>query len=262
MKLLSLKLSGFRRFHDEVSIRLTEKLIALVGPNEAGKSSFLDALQCLGRNEPIPRKDTTRRQRVAAAIEACFEVEDSEREDLLNEVEGGREIRRLVLSVSSEADARIHLDPEPPGMLKLREEARLAFEECGFAQYVREGNSTEQETKRELINQCGTTLRLEDSYLDLDEIAHLKKVGERLRDFNARNPLGDQELDKFTELLEGLVSAEESNPPRKARDILIPQIPEFIFFDDAARELRNTYRLSEHGYDPPPPLRNFCGLAN
>ena len=44
MELRNAKIHCYRRFADTSNIRLNESLIAVVGTNEAGKSSFLDAL--------------------------------------------------------------------------------------------------------------------------------------------------------------------------------------------------------------------------
>ena len=44
MRLVSLTLAGYRRFGERTKINLDGKLIALVGPNEAGKTTILEAL--------------------------------------------------------------------------------------------------------------------------------------------------------------------------------------------------------------------------
>ena len=47
MRLTSIQLHGYRRFSTKETLMVENKLIALVGPNEAGKSSVLDALRWL-----------------------------------------------------------------------------------------------------------------------------------------------------------------------------------------------------------------------
>ncbi len=44
MKLNLLEVCGFRRFRKETKLALNGKLVALLGPNEAGKSSVLRAV--------------------------------------------------------------------------------------------------------------------------------------------------------------------------------------------------------------------------
>jgi hypothetical protein len=60
MRLISVELTGLKRFEQTTKINLDGKLIALVGPNEAGKTSILDALGWFGSDEPLPRSEWTR----------------------------------------------------------------------------------------------------------------------------------------------------------------------------------------------------------
>jgi predicted ATP-dependent endonuclease of OLD family len=45
--MVAFRVSGFRRFEAESTLDLTPRVVAVVGPNEAGKSSLLDALEKL-----------------------------------------------------------------------------------------------------------------------------------------------------------------------------------------------------------------------
>ena len=67
MRLLKLRLRQFRRFWADQSLDLNEDLIALVGPNEAGKSSILKALELLGTQTlPDAGRDVTRSVKIAS----------------------------------------------------------------------------------------------------------------------------------------------------------------------------------------------------
>lgn len=59
MELNYIKLNGFKRF-ENATLNTSGKLIALLGANEAGKSSILEALLCLNDNRPIPETQLTR----------------------------------------------------------------------------------------------------------------------------------------------------------------------------------------------------------
>ena len=59
MRLVWLYLYGYRRF-EEAKINLDAPVIALVGPNEAGKSSILDALLEIGNSDKFEERDFTR----------------------------------------------------------------------------------------------------------------------------------------------------------------------------------------------------------
>ena len=75
MRLVKIRFKDFRRFAGEHSLDLNENLIALVGPNEAGKSSILYALDLVGRRELPAASDTTRGLPGPAAVSALFVLE-------------------------------------------------------------------------------------------------------------------------------------------------------------------------------------------
>src|SRR5689334_9005030 len=79
MRLLCATLSSYRRFRDKTSVRLDERVLALVGPNEAGKTSVLRALTLLNDDNAIPPSDRTRRATQRAQISARFHVDDADK---------------------------------------------------------------------------------------------------------------------------------------------------------------------------------------
>ncbi|MFA5940885.1 MAG: AAA family ATPase [Sinimarinibacterium sp.] len=81
MKLTRLTFNNFKRFRGRVSFALTTKLVALVGPNEAGKSTVLEGLQLLSGVTPLrlsgPSPHATRGEPIdgaAFAVEGVFEL--------------------------------------------------------------------------------------------------------------------------------------------------------------------------------------------
>ena len=59
MRLVWLNLRHFRRFQD-ARVNLDAPVIALVGPNEAGKSTLLEAIVAVGRSGEFNPRDITR----------------------------------------------------------------------------------------------------------------------------------------------------------------------------------------------------------
>ena len=82
VRLLKLRLINFRRFAGDNSFDLDESLIAVVGPNEAGKSSLLDALEQVGRQASPQPTDSARGHDDPADVRALYRIEAEDREGL------------------------------------------------------------------------------------------------------------------------------------------------------------------------------------
>lgn len=113
MRLIKLRLRQFRRFAGAHSLDLNENLIALVGPNEAGKSSILEAINLLGRGQRPASSDTTRGQEGPATISGLFAL-DAEDSALLTEIHGGAEIAQVWVELREGAENNYWiLEPRP-----------------------------------------------------------------------------------------------------------------------------------------------------
>jgi hypothetical protein len=83
MRLITIWLEGYKRFQERTKINFDGKLIALVGPNEAGKTTVLSALGRLNDDGAITLAERTRPSNPAdddVAIEALWLVEEADLE--------------------------------------------------------------------------------------------------------------------------------------------------------------------------------------
>ncbi|MFC9703347.1 AAA family ATPase [Streptomyces sp. NPDC056943] len=80
MRLHTLTLNGYKRFKTSTEIHLDEPVIALVGPNEAGKTSILQTLMALNDDEPLERSHLSRgsQMRGADPISAKYLLEEKD----------------------------------------------------------------------------------------------------------------------------------------------------------------------------------------
>ena len=59
MRMVRFQMRGFRRFED-AEINVDAPVVAVVGPNESGKTTLLDALVKLGQTGAFDARDATR----------------------------------------------------------------------------------------------------------------------------------------------------------------------------------------------------------
>lgn len=85
MRLIKASASGYKRLAHNCELNLDTDPVCIVGPNAAGKSSFLDALVHLNDDRAFTATEGTRvpgGDRMEPSIEARFELDEEDREEL------------------------------------------------------------------------------------------------------------------------------------------------------------------------------------
>lgn len=81
MELFQVELTGFRKFKEKASLKTRGKLLAILGPNEAGKSSLLRALERLDDNgEFQPTERSREAGEKVPTIKATYLLSQEDRE--------------------------------------------------------------------------------------------------------------------------------------------------------------------------------------
>ncbi|QBI21034.1 hypothetical protein ER308_16615 [Egibacter rhizosphaerae] len=251
MRLVSVSVEGYRRIAERSTVRLSEKLIAIVGSNEAGKSSFLDALAELNHEDPIARRDRTRGKHLAARIAATFEVEKSDHDQMYG-IDGAQAIKRCTIEKRGEGTLVVELDPSPAHDLMPRRRVAERWEHAEEFLPIK-GNDKQQRSQQRLRAQVRERLASEDEFLGDEGIEQLRSVASLVKEYIDEESDGEEEADErgstpwlreTVQLLSDLADFEARCPPERARRWLHSVRPRFAQFDDEARDLRKAYDLT------------------
>ncbi|MDO7882574.1 AAA family ATPase [Salinibacterium soli] len=261
MKLISFTLEGYRRFVAPTSVKLHADMVALIGPNEAGKSSVLRALTHLNEDGRFQANEHPRRSDAKPLLKWQFQLDDLDRAEL-NSVSEAREVQRVSITKGDDGVRRWSFFPAVWRDRSAREAA--------FKQIMHANGSLEH-----LAGEAGYVFAIDRSLeiLDLDELdaAELAELEAVLSDIrNARDTLGPENLTKDqSEQVESVVIALQSaiegekspHPTERARRALELRVPQIRLFEPADRNLQREYDLGEVADSPPPALRHLADVA-
>jgi energy-coupling factor transporter ATP-binding protein EcfA2 len=255
MELCSISVTGFRRFRSKATLQTGGKLVALVGPNEAGKSSLLQAIALMANNDPPPASDLSRGEDPSRfKIEARYFLSD---DDLL--AAGGITSRWLRLEKGLDGKRRYAFEPDRPHrdllsrrlLLEALEIARsnakfrLRLDEKELLPDLDEAvthlHSTEETFKKEEIDSIKDNISRIVDVVEIKDIAAIRKIEGLLKNFEI---------------------VEESLPPSVfAWNALNARLPQILLFDEDARSLASEYSLTALVNSVPQSLANLCRVA-
>jgi predicted ATPase len=281
MHLVAFSVEGYRRFVDKTAVKLHDDLIAFVGPNEAGKSSLLQALAHLNSADPFEQNERPRRTTITPKLAWHFQLKDDDREALAA-VPDASHIERLVIAKSADGSKTWDFKPRSP--LRDRTNRKSAAEllkahrdsePLGVAD-----EDESSEFRLEDYDKAVETLEADvENYL-AEHLEGLRGLAVRIRQVDhqfstdeadeATTPQDDEptmawlaDRDALADALD-LVADQESatSPWHLAVAALKPRVPEILTFEDEDRDLASQYDLTELGGEPPAALGHLAGLAN
>ena len=250
------------------------KLVALVGPNEAGKTSFLNSLLHLNRQQRNfvsggGSRELTRRVPVSEdhpIVEAWFLLDDADKE-AIDQIDVTGSARWF--SLSKRANNKLYADVRPEiirDLQRRKEAVRTLTEDWPMGIFApRSDRSEETSNSSGLFVDLPDLLSVDDSNLPDETIERVRSFVEKLEDedVESRELWNDPErIRELVQKLKELIAYEGiTNLAQSAINILFQRKPEFLFFNDNARLLQSSYDLDQHGNDPPTALRNLMRIA-
>jgi len=249
MRLIKVGCSGYKRFRERAEMDVDEKLIAIVGPNEAGKSSFLEALAHIEADEGFPASVRTRGASGSPAAWARF-VLDKDDKAALAGVSEARDVRQFIVTKSSDVTYEVvpdvSRDPAP------RQAALKLLDRALAHRWLKERNEDDELVA--LAREARAVLADEQEDLEAAQIEVLERFATAIK--------GERVPSKLSRLPDAIAKARanesKGNPWLAAVDVLKQRRPRFLLFEADARDLRSSYSFDE---EPNRALHNLLALA-
>lgn len=255
MELCSISVTGFRRFRQQTTLQTQGKLVALVGPNEAGKSSLLHAIAAITHNQAPAGGDFARGEdRSRFRIEARYHLSDEDRE-----AAGGIDATWLILEKGADGKRLYSFKPERPrrSLLprRLLKEALEGARNNAKFRLRLESN--------ELLPQIDSLITAVNSSEESIEAETLENALSELSDIlNIIEPTDSASIRKMPDIVESFSASEKAPLPSEfAWKALSKRLPEVLLFDEDARNLASEYSLASLREAVPQSLANLCRVA-
>ena len=251
MKLIQFKIQGYRRCEKLSTLHISEKLIAIIGPNEVGKSSLIRAMyRHIDHEGEFVRSELTRGSTTddkAPITTAIFQVESNDL-DKVAHLHQGTKIKKFTVEKFRDGERRYDLIPKPERDKSQRGLVIKNLNRMSISPSIKrhlEIFKDAIEASYELINY----LKEGSELLRSGVINQVRELREELA--NALEEKADENtfpkyITDLPEQLDELIQLESEPPPYdEAVKILSEAIPHFLEFSAEARILKSSYELDE-----------------
>ena len=244
-------------------MNLDSDIIAIVGPNDAGKTSVLEALEYLNdANLPIDEGDITRGLRLGVSspvIEGQFVLDEDDKHALAH-LSGGTGSRWYSVIKTSGGTTEQIIEPPLRRDLKPRERARARLRQVAGMAWPKEIMFEDDDsTLHDWIVDLEGAFTADTDSVDGSVVADAVRLASFLDAFRTTREFARKSASILQERLMDAVEAEwESHPDDQARAILWRRKPGLVLFSADDRSLSSDYDLDEVTVDPPRALANLA----
>ena len=258
MRLVWLELRGYRRF-ENAKINLDAPVVALVGPNEAGKSSLLKALVDVVRTGDFDERDFTRgAEHGDPVLAAIFLLNETDREILREKVPEASEVRWYHIWQDKSGEILGKTIPSVPWSGTAAERARKSLEKLRKLKWmdsVSERTAEQIDEIQSLLGESRTSRIYDES--ELEGLDYLRT--ELLEEVEGDSPAT---LNRVCSSIADMIAAESRQRPQDAAlDLLRSRLPSVLAFSESDRTIRTDYELQDSN-SWTDGLRNLARLAN
>ncbi|MFN8519419.1 MAG: AAA family ATPase [Chloroflexota bacterium] len=248
VQLRSLTLKGFRRFAD-TWVNLEGNVVAIVGPNEAGKSSILEALSLLNDDEPIRKQAVNSDVRSqGATLTLRLRLNDDDRRSIGVEP-GDTAARWLIVEKRRDGPRQYTLAPVIVRPRRPRKDSSDAVKSM-LADEKR--SPTLDDEARARLEALAIALGSNAADLPAETITALHEAVEQVASLERGEGLTKAQQSVLKRLGSSLdATAEVESRPNSVAlaRTLSGRVPQFLTFDTKDRELRTANDLAESPED-------------
>ncbi len=275
-------LQGYKRFENS-SICFDRKLVSIIGPNEAGKSSLFDALLSLENGDAYSASEITKgvqKNDKDKIVESQYIIEKDEKE-YLKSVKGIGNPRFYILWKNKSGGKRIH---NIIGEIKRDKSERKNFakilknlnDKKSLQKFLQENyyqieieSDEDEETQyrkivlKDLIHQLLEQINLEKETIENSVFEIVDKIYEIFTEIeNPKSKTIQTIKDKILQSITNFKEVElKEHPKNLFLNYLGKKRPRFVIFKDGDRFIKGSYSLEELQENPPNSITNLMSLA-
>ena len=279
MRLIQAEVSGYRRFAAKETMDLDGALICIIGPNSAGKTSFLRALTHLNNDREFTPSERTRTLggTQSATVSGTLRLDDED-QAALSEIPEAREAELFTLTKHDDASITTSMDPNPPISLDRRNAVHELLQEFLNSRRLKDADKADADRanaageageempvfSRTLTERAAEATEGGERRLAEEQTVPLQTFKQRLVAIRDADYLGDgkdlpAKYEAFDQLIDDLIEYETGlTPSQRARAILRERVPQIIEFRERDRGLGAIYSLDE---EPDQAIQNLLALA-
>lgn len=273
MRLISARIRGYGRIVDS-KINLDAKVIAIVGPNEAGKTTLLKALGHVDSKEAVPVPQRSRAAEVSDQTRVTtfdYVVEDDD-QDALADLDLLEPPTRASIARSAAGDKLIvDLSPRPVKSIKPLQEAgerlKASLADKSLDEWIDPDTTyadAESDAPRDYRKELQATIEAIDTAIAEPGSPLTEEMIETTRSLQTATLNDEADSEQIRAAYSKIIAwAERADPAAVARDRLWNRTPDFIMFDEADRSIQSAYTFDDALVnDPPDALENLAGTAS
>lgn len=266
MRLTTAYIKNYKRFGDhEHKLELSGEVIALIGPNEAGKSSVLGALTELNHRDEFGPRVMTRNSTGGTSVRLHYILEGSDRA-AISGIQGFDQVRRMSIE-KRDGGFYYTLYSNPDRDLSTRHDLHERLKRAAETQELDrfQGLGKSNAFSIDLIAPAVKALSSTSDDLSSTQLKAITDFARRLENSLKAARAKDQFVlvsEDVDDLISELKAYEEGpSPGQQIANVLITRRPQCRFFDESSRSLSNAFDLSDPEILEQPGLSNLLSLA-